>query len=94
MAKWGGTCHKGNKLYVHVFEWPKEGLAFDPLPNKVLSAPHPDRRAGHFVQSDAELSVQVADADRAAPVTVIELTLDTPIETGKMVGNVHAPLKK
>ena len=22
---WGGSCHKGNKLYLHVYEWPVEG---------------------------------------------------------------------
>ncbi len=35
---WGGSCHKGNKLFLHLFQWRKDGLwAFDPLPYKVKS---------------------------------------------------------
>jgi len=93
-GKWGGTCHKGNKLYVHVYDLPKEGLAFDPLPNKVVAARTLTGAPATFTQSAAELSVQVAEADRATPVTVIELTLETPVEPGKIIGGVHAPLKK
>jgi len=93
-GKWGGTCHKGNKLYLHIYDWPKDGLAFDALSSKVLAARTLTGAPATFTQSDTELTVEVAEADRAKPVTVIELTLDKPLETGKVIGTIHAPLKK
>ena len=83
---WGGTCHKGNKLYLLVYEWPAEGLAFDPLPNKVLAARTLTGAPVTFKQSADEFSVQVAGKDRDTPVTVIELTLDKPVEAGRIIG--------
>ena len=90
-GKWGGTCHKGKKLYVHVYEFPKEGLAFDALPAKVLSARTMTGAPASFTQSETELSVSVAEKDRAKPVTVIELTLDKELETGRVIGAMRAP---
>jgi alpha-L-fucosidase len=88
---WGGTCHKGNKLYLHVSGWPAEGLGFDPLPNKVLAARMLTGAPVTFKQSADELSVEVARKDREKPVTVIELTLDKPVEAGRILGAAHAP---
>jgi alpha-L-fucosidase len=88
---WGGTCHKGNKLYVLVYEWPAEGLGFDPLPGKVLSARTLSGAPARFKQSADDLAVEVAEKDREKPVTVIELTLDKPLETGLLIGGARAP---
>jgi len=88
---WGGTCHKGDKLYLQVFQWPKEGLAFDPLPTKVLSARTLTGAPATFKQSADELSVEVASKDRDTPVTVIELTLEKPAEPGVIIGTAHTP---
>jgi alpha-L-fucosidase len=88
---WGGSCHKGNKLYLHVYEWPKEGLAFDPLPFKVFSARTLTGAPATFKQSDDELSVQVARKDCDTPVTVIELTLEKAVKSGRIIGAARAP---
>ncbi len=88
---WGGSCHKGNKLYLHVYGWPKEGLAFDPLPYKVLSARTLTGAAVKFTQGDDELSVEVGKEDRDTPVTVIELTLDKAVESGRIIGVERKP---
>ena len=32
-GKWGGTTHSGNKIYVHILNWPEDGSSL------VLSAP-------------------------------------------------------
>jgi alpha-L-fucosidase len=88
---WGGTCHKGNKLYLQVYEWPVEGLGFDPLPNKVISARTLTGAPVTFKQSADELAVEVAPKDRDTPVTVIELTLEKPVESGRIIGAAHAP---
>ena len=88
---WGGTCHKGNKLYLLVYEWPTEGLAFDPLPNKVLTARTLTGVPCTFKQSAAEWSVQLAKKDMDTPVTVIEVTLDKPLEGGIIIGELRTP---
>jgi len=88
---WGGSCHKGNKLYLHVSEWPMEGLGFDPLPKKVIAARTLSGVPVAFKQSADELAVEVAGKDRDKPVTVIELTLEKPVEAGRIIGAAHAP---
>ena len=88
---WGGSCHKGNKLYLHVSEWPIEGLGFDALPNKVLAARTLTGAPVTFKQSADEFTFAVAQKDREKPVTVIELTLETPVESGRILGGAHTP---
>ncbi len=90
-GSWGGTCHKDNKLYLLVNEWPAEGLAFDPLPNKVLAARTLTGVPCTFKQSAGEWSVQLARKDMDTPVTVIEVTLDKPLEAGRIIGELRTP---
>lgn len=86
---WGGSCHKGDKLYLHIMKWQMAGLAFDPLPYKVKSARTLTGAEVKFTQTDKEFSVQVEEGDRDTPITVIELTLDQEVEDGKIIGNVR-----
>ena len=89
-GQWGGSCHKGNKLYIHVFQWPTDGLALDALPAKVLSARTLTGAPVRFTQSDDELFIEVPLSDRDTPVTVLELTLDQTLESGTVVGGIRA----
>ena len=89
-GKWGGSCYRGDKVYLHVTEWPVEGLVFDPLSNKVISARALTGVPVSFRQSVDELAVNVAEKDREKPVTVIELTLDKPVKTGMLIGGARA----
>jgi len=84
-GQWGGSCHKENKLYLHVFEWPTDGLALGALPAKVLSARTLTGGAVDVLQSDEQLTVKVASSDRDAPVTVVELTLDQTLSPGTAI---------
>ena len=88
-ARWGGSCHKGNKLYLHVYDWPAETLEFDPLPIKVLAARTLDGHPVEIHQDANGLDVQVATAHRADPVTVIELTIEQSIEPGTLYGGTR-----
>jgi len=88
-GSWGGSCHKGNQLFLHVLQWPKDGLMFDPLPYRVKSARTLTNRPVQIAQHDNEFTVQVAETDRETPVTVIELTLDQPVADGRMIGNAR-----
>ena len=88
-GSWGGSCHQDDKLFLHVYQWQTRGLAFDPLPYKVKSARTLTGAAVQFAQKDNEFTVQVAAADRDTPVTVIELTLDQPVEDGRIIGGAR-----
>jgi alpha-L-fucosidase len=87
---WGGSCHRGDKLFLHVFfqglPKQKDGLVFDALPYQVKSARTLTGAPVRFSQNNKEFTVQVAEADRDKPVTVIELTLDRSVEDGKIIG--------
>ena len=89
-GQWGGSCHKGDKLFLHVYQWPAGGkMAFDPLPSKVLAARTLDGTPVTFQQDANELSVTIAEAQKVSPVTVIELTIDKPIATGLVCGRAR-----
>lgn len=85
-GSWGGSCHKGNQLFLHVYDWPPKGLVFDPLPAQVKSARTLTGAPVQFAQTATEFTVNVAAADRDTPVTVIELTLDQPLAVGQICG--------
>jgi alpha-L-fucosidase len=85
-GSWGGSCHKGNRLFLHVFQWPNGPLAFDPLPFKVESARTLTGAKVQLTQTAKEFTVSVAESDRDTPVTVIELTLDKDVPDGKVLG--------
>lgn len=84
-GNWGGSCHKDNKLFLHVYKWAEDALEFLPLPRKVLAARTLDDKPVAFTQDAEQLTVNVSEGDRDTPVTVIELTLDGPIESGMFI---------
>lgn len=86
---WGGSCHKGNKLYLHVYEWPKLGFSLDAIANQIISARTLDGKAVKFEQSDSVVSIDVAPEDRDDPVTVIELTMKDPVVSGEIIGGAR-----
>ncbi len=88
-GSWGGSCHKGNKLFLHVYQLPANGISFDPLPSKVSSARTLSGAPVQFTQDDKELVVTVAKGDQDSPVTVVELTLDRPLEAGRIMGSAR-----
>ncbi|MBL7077561.1 MAG: alpha-L-fucosidase [Kiritimatiellae bacterium] len=87
---WGGSCHKGNKVFLHVYEWTQDTLELPPLPHQVLAARTLEDKPVTFTQDEARLAVSVADTDRDTPVTVIKLTLDAAIEPGCLTGQAPA----
>ena len=89
-GRWGGSCHKGNKIFLHLYQRPEGGrLEFDPLPRKVLSARTLDGAPVDVTQSDEKLSLGIAKEAHVSPVTVVELTIDNPIEPGTLFGRAR-----
>ncbi len=74
---WGRATTKGNKIYLHVFDWPQTTLNVPALERQVsraylLADPAKDLK---FTQSDEEITVQVPKQapDPVATVVVLEL---------------------
>ena len=88
---WGGSCHKANKLYLHVYDWPALGFSLDPIANKVVSARTLTGKTVTVKQTESALEIDVRKEDRDAPVTVIELTMAEPVESGRVIGGARLP---
>jgi alpha-L-fucosidase len=78
-----GRCtQKGNRVYLHVFKWPAEGLRIEGLQTKVLGATQ--LATGERLRADATRGDQVfiSQPARLDPyATVVELRLAGPVKT-------------
>ena len=74
-----------------MYDWPTLGFTLDPIANKILSARTLAGKAVTFEQTDSQLSVDVRKEDRDTPVTVIELTMEQPVVSGKTIGGARLP---
>ena len=80
-ADWGGSTRRGASCFLHVLKWPGETLRLPAIPGRtVLSSKLLDGRAVAFAQRGGVLEVTVPAADRVEPVTLIELTMDQPVD--------------
>ena len=75
---WGRCTQKGNKLYLHVFEWPKDGKISLPVLNNIsraylLSAP---KKSLNIEKSKNKNTITLIGKapDKIASVVVVELT--------------------
>tara|TARA_R110002050_G_scaffold70899_4_gene152695 strand:+ start:20759 stop:22504 length:1746 start_codon:yes stop_codon:yes gene_type:complete len=74
---WGRCTQKGNKLYLHVFDWPENGRLFVPLLNKVnkaylLADPSKSFQVKKLALSNI-LELNVPEPDLIASVIVLEI---------------------
>ena len=91
-GKWGGSTHRGNTVYLHVFEWPGDTLRLGALPQKIIKAQVLSGGAEvAFAQTARGVEVTVPTTQRDNPVTVIELTLDRTVRRGQEVSTAAAP---
>ena len=68
---WGESTLKGNTLYLHVFDWPRDGrLVVGGLKSAVRKAAYPVKRIGPL---DVELTVPAVAPDPADSVIALEL---------------------
>lgn len=87
---WGGSTHKGNTLWLHVFQWREEGLNLEALPAKVLSIKALTGGEARFTQSAKGLEITLPKARQDPVDTVLELTLDQPLPDGLVIGSVRS----
>ena len=74
-GKWGGSTQKGDKIWLHVFEWTGDSLKLSALKAKVRSAKTLNGANPKVVQNSTglELILPVSQQDKID--TVIELTI-------------------
>ncbi len=75
---WGRCTRKGDRLYLHVTEWPQDGDIVVPMPNEVLSASllaDPSHNQLAYETSKGELRLQLPKdpPDSIATVIVLEV---------------------
>ena len=73
---WGVTTRKGDKVYVHVLNWPDEELFVPVTGEKVVRAARfADGGRLTFRQDDAGVTVRLGERDAQAPDFIVELTV-------------------
>jgi len=74
-GEWGGCTTKGNKVWVHVLQWPDETLRLGPLAAKVQSSRVLTGGEAKVEQGSDHLAIVMPAAQRDPLDTIIELTL-------------------
>ena len=74
-GQWGGSCTKGNTLYLHIFQWTDGTLQLPPLSRKVLSCEELGGEKIDFKQSDSELRLKLEKGKIRSLHSVVKLTL-------------------
>jgi alpha-L-fucosidase len=78
-GKWGASTHKGNRIFVQVFEWPETGpLVLPSFPRKVQAASLFGGTAVRFEQTAEAIRLDVPKSERKTIVTPLILELDGP----------------
>jgi alpha-L-fucosidase len=76
---WGGSTYRGDKVWVHVFEWPADTLTLEPLKETVKSVRVLTGGEATFAQSEKGLEITQPGAQHDPIDTIVELTLDRPV---------------
>ncbi len=80
-AQWGGSTRRGKTVYLHVLNWPGETLRIPAIPERhVISARLLDGTAVEVKQDAGAVAVRVPTAARDPLDTIIELTMDQPVD--------------
>ena len=77
---WGGATYQGNRVYLHLFEPTDEGIELRRLPQRVIAASTMDGVAVPFEQGAESFKLTVPAKMRNPHVTIIQLTLDAPVD--------------
>ncbi len=91
-GKWGGSTHRGNKVYVFAKPWEGDKLRLYPLPGKVTAARNVvGGEAVAFQQTEKGIDLTLVANCRDPFFTVIELTLDVPVPDGTRIKALRPP---
>ena len=71
--KWGGTTHRGNRIYVHVLDWTEDEIILPPVQHKVKTSRALTCRSANVKVARDGIHISVPQKDRQAPDTIILL---------------------
>ena len=78
---WGGSTHRGNIVYVHVFDWHGDSVRLMPLAEKILRVETLTGGQARVDQTDKAVTIRLDKAHQDPIVTLVKLTLDRPVGT-------------
>jgi len=89
---WGRATQKPGQLFLHVFDWPKDGRLLVPIGSPIESAALLAEPSKNLAMKKTEAGLEIAVPNEApdAIATVIVLTHKVPIETVAQIGNPEA----
>ncbi len=92
-GNWGGATCRDRTIYIHLLAPPVGGrLQLPPLPNRILAARHfNDPRTVTFTQSEQGITLELGPDGFHSPVTILELTTDSPVAAGQALGLAGGP---
>ncbi|WP_316785142.1 alpha-L-fucosidase [Pedobacter frigiditerrae] len=93
LQPWGVSTQKGNKLYLHVFNWPSNGkliiggLKSDIAKAYLLTAPNKSLGFNRLNSSDLEISVPRKVADTASTVIILETKNPIKVDSVRLLSS-------
>jgi alpha-L-fucosidase len=89
-GRWGGSTHKGQTVWLHVFEWNADQLRLPPLPAKILGIRALTGGNPVFQQTDSGVDIRLAKSAQDPVNTIIELTLDRTLPAKLVLGSTRS----
>jgi alpha-L-fucosidase len=77
-GSWGASTHKGNTIYIHVFNWDGDTLTLPQIPKKIMVSSVLTGGAARVKQSSEGIEISVPKANQQELDTIIKLQLDGP----------------
>jgi len=77
---WGGSLFKGNTVYLHVLQWPGQGIDLPGIGRKLLRAECLSGQKARVTENPSGLSVSLVKGKPDAFDTIVRLEFDGPIE--------------
>lgn len=78
-GKWGASTRKDQTVFLHVFDWPANGLNLPPLDGKLVASKVLTGGQADVRQSAAGISITVAPSDRQPISTIVALKFDRAV---------------
>ena len=89
---WGASTHKGNAVYVHVFNWPGEKLVLPGIPRRIVNSSVLTGGTVKVEQTAESIEISVPKQHRQEIDTIIKLELNGPADRIAPVGMPSASL--
>jgi len=77
-AAWGGTTHRGNKVFVHVLKWPGRSVMLPPIDNRIVVHSVLTGGTATVDQTGQGIEISVPAEHRRELDTIVVLELDGP----------------